>query len=70
MEALIDAMKRMLGDQQVKNTLALIADQGFVIVPKEPTAAMEAAGADENLSPEIAGYVWRDMVDEALKGAR
>src|SRR6266702_1987548 len=48
---------------------AALADQGMVIVPREPTEAMRRAGGEAHypMSVDFADECWRVMVEDAPK---
>ena len=64
-----------LHPEQARRILSALTDAGFVIVPKEPTREMWAAGGDAcvtkvNVSHDkVVGDVWTAMVKAATPSA-
>lgn len=44
-----------------------LAESGLVIVPREPTPEMTAAGVEGWIEEKNAGYIYRSMLDAAPK---
>lgn len=47
-----------------------LKEKGLVIVPREPTAEMEATGNEGWLEEKTAGYIYRSMIDAAPQHPR